>query len=53
MKKDEWTNQAPLTLRQKLAVMFIVIAVQILSPYEFDHQFKEQWADIKEKLWRE
>lgn len=39
-----------LSIREKLAIRFLMIIVQILAPWEYEHQFDAMWADIKRQL---
>lgn len=43
----DWTNGKELNVRQKLALRLIVLAIGILEPYQFAHQFEKEFADIK------
>lgn len=36
--------EKPITLRQRLAVQLILIAIQILSPFQWEHKWAE-WRD--------
>lgn len=40
----------PLTIREKLAIKFLMIVVQLLAPWEYSHQFDAMWSDIKKDL---
>ena len=44
------TPKDPLSLREKLAIKFLMIIVQLLAPWEYSHQYDKTWADIKSDL---
>lgn len=46
MKKVE----QPLNIRERLAVKFLMIIIQLLAPWEYSHQFDKMWNDIKRDL---
>lgn len=48
--KQDWKNNEPLSLRQRLALKLLMIAIQIVNPYEYKHQFEKQWDDITKSL---
>ena len=47
MRTDE---SAPITTREKLVVVLVVFLIKMLKPWEYDHQFKEFWSEIKDNL---
>lgn len=40
----------PLNIRERLAIKFLMIIVQLLAPWEYSHQFDKMWSDIKKDL---
>lgn len=44
------TSKEPLTIREKIAIQFILVVIQVLSPWEYSHQFSEFWEEIKKQL---
>lgn len=50
MATDDWGNKDPLNIRQKLAIQLILLALQILDPYKFKHEFQDDFNDLKEAL---
>lgn len=45
-----WTNEKPLSLRQKLAIKLLFVAIKIVAPYEYDHQFEKEWKGLEDLL---
>ena len=43
-------TEKPITLRQKLALQLIMMAMAILNPFEYTHQFKEWREDFTKRL---
>jgi hypothetical protein len=43
-------TEAPLNIRERLAIKFLMIIVQLLAPWEYSHQYDKVWADIKKDL---
>lgn len=45
-----WSNDKPMNIRQKLSIRLIFLAVKIVAPYEYEHQFQKEWDDIQKLL---
>lgn len=43
-----WTNDKPLNLRQAIALKLVVIAIKIVAPYEYNHQFEKDWKELED-----
>lgn len=37
-----------LTLREKFVIVLVVFLIQMVKPWEYDHQFKKFWEEIKD-----
>jgi len=48
MTEDHWDNDAKITFRTKIALRVLLLMFKILSPYRFNHDFKE-FVDALEK----
>lgn len=45
----EWKkSEKPLTARERLVIILTLFLIKMLNPWEYDHQFSEFWASIKE-----
>lgn len=42
-----WTNDKPLNLRQRAALKLISIAIKIIEPYQFAHEFEKEWSQFE------
>lgn len=42
-----WTNEKPLNLRTRIALKLIIIAVKIIEPYQFQHEFEKDWKELE------
>lgn len=40
-------DQTPLSLREKLVIILVVFLCKVIRPWQYDHQFKEFWDEIK------
>lgn len=40
-------HKEPITKRERITIWLILMAIQILSPWEYEHQFKDIIAAIK------
>lgn len=47
---DMKDSEKPITIRQRLALQLILMAVAILSPFEYTYQFKEWREDFVKRL---
>lgn len=47
---SDWTNNKELNIRQKLALRLIILAIGLLEPYQFSHQFDKEFDDIKKLI---
>lgn len=43
---NDWTNDKKLNLRTKLALKILLLMVKVISPYQFEHQFKAELEKI-------
>lgn len=50
MATEHWGNKDPMGIRERIAVQLILLAIQILSPYQFKHEFKDDFNEIAELL---
>ena len=41
-------KDVPLTVRERLAIWLLLYAIQIVHPYEYEHQFKEIESGLRE-----
>ena len=39
-----------LTIREKIVIRLVIFLIQLLHPYEYEHQFKEYYKEIKELI---
>jgi len=44
---SDWSNGKDLNVRQKIALRFILLAISLLEPYQFKHQFEQEFEDLK------
>lgn len=49
---DPSSLRKPLSIRERLALYLILMAVRMLAPWEYEHQFKEVVGDIG-TIWKE
>jgi hypothetical protein len=47
---SDWENKDPISLRSRLAIGLILLAIQLLDPYKFKHEFQDDFNDLKEAL---
>ena len=40
-------SEDPLTIREKIVVRLVLFVIQMLEPYQYEHQFKEWAADMR------
>lgn len=45
-----WTNDKPLNLRSRIALKLICIAIKIVEPYQFGHQFDAEWRSLEDLI---
>ena len=43
-------HEKPLTIREKLVIKILIVIVQMLKPYEYEHQFEQFYDDIKSTM---
>lgn len=43
-------SKAPLTIREKLAIRFLMVLIQLIEPWEYSHQYTKFWEEIKALL---
>ena len=41
-----WTNDKPLNLRSRIALKLICIAIKVVEPYQFAHEFERDWKQL-------
>ena len=39
-----------ITTREKIVIRLVIFLVQMLKPFEYDHQFKEFFNEVKELI---
>ncbi len=49
----EKENAKPISAREKVVLVLAVFLIKMLKPWEFDHQFKNFWDEIKEAIQHE
>lgn len=37
-----------ITIREKITIRLVIFLIQLLKPFEYEHQFKEFFNEIKE-----
>lgn len=40
-------TQEPINIREKLVIILTLFLVKMIAPWEFDHQFKDFWEEVK------
>jgi len=43
-------KQEDLTIREKIAIRLVLFLIQLIQPYEYEHQFKEYFREMKELI---
>lgn len=49
-KTDLETAQSPLSIRERIIVTLVIFIIQMLKPWEYDHQFTKFWDEIKSQI---
>ena len=44
------TPQDPLTIRERVSIHLLLLAVKLIKPYQFEHQFKDTIENIHSLL---
>ncbi len=39
-----------LTIREKIVIRFVLFVIQMIKPYEYEHQFEKYYAEMKELI---
>jgi len=48
MAKEQ--KDIPLTIREKIVIRLVLFVIQMIEPYEYDHQFTNYYKEMKELL---
>lgn len=40
----------PIPVRMKLVTVLVIFLIKMIAPWEYGHQFREFWQEIKELL---
>lgn len=41
-------KEQPLTIRERLAFTLTIFLIQMIHPFEYSHQYKKFWEELKE-----
>lgn len=47
---DKKEPESELTTREKLVVILTIFLIQLISPWEYNHKYKEFFKEIKSKM---
>lgn len=47
---SDWTNDKALNLRSRIALKLILLAIKVVEPYQFGHQFTEDYNKLNELI---
>lgn len=43
-------QETPITTREKITIRLVLFLIQMIHPYEYEHQFKEYFSEMKELI---
>ena len=46
MNKEE----QKINVREKIVIILVVFIIKMIKPWEYDHQFKNFWDELKEQI---
>ena len=47
---SNWENKEPMGMRTKLALRVLMLMFKIISPYQFEHRFEKETADLQKLI---
>jgi len=47
---SEWTNDKQLNLRSRIALKLLLLAIKVVEPYQFGHQFEEDYKKLNDLI---
>ena len=43
-------EEKKLGVREKITIILVVFVIQMIKPWEYDHQFTKFWEELKEQV---
>lgn len=50
MKNPNNESQSELTIREKIVIRLVLFVIQMIKPYEYEHQFTRYYEEMRELL---
>lgn len=47
---SNWENKEPIGMRTKLALRVLMLMFKIISPYQFEHRFEKETAELQKAI---